>query len=419
MKGRLGGWQKLKILMVNKFLFPNGGSETYMFEVGKQLQKKGHEVQYFGMEHGNRVVGNRVNSYTPNMDFHTGKWNKIFYPFRIIYSRPARKKLSSVLNDFAPDVIHLNNFNFQLTPSIIYEIIKYGKKAGKRIKILYTAHDTQLVCPNHLMRIPSTGKLCQQCMRRGYLECVKNACIHGSKAKSFLAAVEAVLYKRLKVYQWIDCVICPSYFMEQQLLHRKEFQGKTKVLHNFIPEGHLGTAKKEKEDTNRKKEGYVLYFGRFSEEKGIGTLLEVCRQLPKIPFIFAGNGPLEGQVNEIENIKNVGFQEGEGLAKLIREAAFSLVPSECYENCPFSVMESIALGTPVIGSRIGGIPELIEEGGTGDLFGAGDAEELKNKVESLWNEPERLQAYAEECCKKGFYTVGSYCEKLLEVIGRL
>ena len=129
----------MKILMVNKFLFPNGGSETYMFEVGKQLQKKGHEVQYFGMEHGNRVVGNRVNSYTPNMDFHTGKWNKIFYPFRIIYSRPARKKLSSVLNDFAPDVIHLNNFNFQLTPSIIYEIIKYGKKAGKRIKILYTA----------------------------------------------------------------------------------------------------------------------------------------------------------------------------------------------------------------------------------------------------------------------------------------
>ena len=87
--------------------------------------------------------------------------------------------------------------------------------------------------------------------------------------------------------------------------------------------------------------------------------------------------------------------------------------------CNFSVMESIALGTPVIGSRIGGIPELIEEGRTGDLFCAGDAEELKNKVESLWNEPERLQAYAEGCCKKGFDTVGSYCEKLLEVIRRL
>lgn len=409
----------MKILMVNKFLFPNGGSETYLFGIGEELQKKGHEVQYFGMDHPDRVAGNRVGSYTPNMDFHTGKWNKIFYPFRIIYSRVARKKLRPVLDDFAPDVVHLNNFNFQLTPSIIYEIIKYGKKAGKRIKILYTAHDTQLVCPNHLMRIPSTGKLCQQCMERGYLECVKNACIHGSKAKSFLAAVEAELYQRLKVYQWIDCVICPSYFMEEQQLHRKEFQGKTEVLHNFIPEGHLGSARKEKEDVNRKKEGYVLYFGRFSEEKGIGTLLEVCRQLPKIPFIFAGNGPLEGQVNEIENIKNVGFQEGEGLAKLIREAAFSLVPSECYENCPFSVMESIALGTPVIGSRIGGIPELIEEGKTGGLFCAGNAEELKSQIESLWNETKRLKAYSEECLKKEFDTAGSYCEKLLEVIRRL
>ena len=128
---------------------------------------------------------------------------------------------------------------------------------------------------------------------------------------------------------------------------------------------------------------------------------------------------MEGEVNETGNVKNAGFQEGEELAKLIREAKFSVIPSECYENCPFSVMESIALGTPVIGSRIGGIPELIEEGRTGDLFCAGDAEELKNKVESRWNEPERLQAYAEGCCKKGFDTVGSYCEKLLEVIRRL
>lgn len=409
----------MKILMVNKFLFPNGGSETYMFEVGKELQKEGHEVQYFGMEHPDCAVGNRVGSYTPNMDFHTGKWDKIFYPFQIIYSHTARKKLNLVLNDFNPDVVHLNNFNFQLTPSIIYEIIKYGKKVGKRIKILYTAHDTQLVCPDHLMRIPATGELCQRCMEKGYFECVKNACIHGSKAKSFLAAVEATLYKCLNVYQYIDCVICPSCFMERQMLHRKEFYNKTKVIHNFIPEGHLGTIGIGQRKAEREREGYVLYFGRFSEEKGIKTLLKVCWELPQIPFIFAGSGPLEGQVDEAGNIKNVGFQEGEELAKLIREAQFSIIPSECYENCPFSVMESIALGTPVIGSRIGGIPELIEEGRTGDLFCTGDAGELKNKVASLWKEKERLQAYTEECCKKEFDTARSYCEKLLEVIGQL
>ena len=158
----------MKILMVNKFLFQNGGSETYIFELGKQLEREGHEVQFFGMEHPERIVGNRVNSYTPGMDFHTGKHSRIFYPLRIIYSKTARKKIRCVLEDFGPDVVHLNNFNFQLTPSIIYEIKKYEKSAGKRIKILYTAHDTQLVCPNHLMRIPATGELCQRCLSQGF-----------------------------------------------------------------------------------------------------------------------------------------------------------------------------------------------------------------------------------------------------------
>ena len=144
--------------MVNKFLYPNGGSETYIFKLGEQLVKEGHEVQYFGMEHEGRVVGNRVESYTSNMDFHTGKLQKLLYPFKIIYSTEARKKIRLVLDDFAPDVVHLNNINFQITPSIIYEIRSYEKKRKKQIKIVFTAHDYQWVCPNHMMMVPATGE---------------------------------------------------------------------------------------------------------------------------------------------------------------------------------------------------------------------------------------------------------------------
>lgn len=104
----------MKILMVNKFLYPNGGSETYMFTLGEQLTKMGHEVQYFGMEHEGRVVGNRVNAYTSDMNFHGGsKLAKLTYPLKTIYSGEARKKLRLVLEDFQPDVVHLNNFNYQ------------------------------------------------------------------------------------------------------------------------------------------------------------------------------------------------------------------------------------------------------------------------------------------------------------------
>lgn len=102
----------------------------------------------------------------------------------------------------------------------------------------------------------------------------------------------------------------------------------------------------------------VLYFGRFSEEKGIGTLIKVCKELPDVQFIFAGTGPLEEMMNGVKNIKNVGFQKGEVLEKLIREAQFSIYPSEWYENCPFSVMESQMYGTLVLGANIGGMGDV-------------------------------------------------------------
>ena len=92
----------MKILMVNKFLYPNGGSETYIFKLGEQLQKKGHEVQYFGMEHAGRIVGNRLECYTSDMNFHAGGVGKLLYPFRIIYSGEAKRKMRRVLEDFRP-----------------------------------------------------------------------------------------------------------------------------------------------------------------------------------------------------------------------------------------------------------------------------------------------------------------------------
>ena len=137
----------MKILMVNKFLYPNGGSETYIFKLGDYLKSQGHEVEYFGMEHEGRCVGNSVNAYTSDMDFHGGsKLAKLTYPIKTIYSKEARKKIRLVLDDFKPDVVHLNNFNYQLTPSVILEVVKWRKKANKKCRIVYTAHDYQLVC---------------------------------------------------------------------------------------------------------------------------------------------------------------------------------------------------------------------------------------------------------------------------------
>ena len=396
----------MKILMINKFLHPNGGSETYIFRLGDYLKSQGHEVQYFGMEHAGRCVGNRVNAYTSDMDFHGGsKLSKLTYPIKTIYSSEARKKLRLVLEDFRPDVCHLNNFNYQLTPSILLEIAKW-KREGHPCRVVYTAHDLQLVCPNHMCSNPNTGENCEKCLGGHFLNCMKGRCIHGSLAKSAVGTLEAVLWNGCGVYKNIDVIICCSEFLKTKMDTNPLFAGKTVAIHNFVD--RISYEKAEKKD-------YVLYFGRFSREKGIDTLIQVCKALPEIPFIFAGTGPLEEEIAGVPNIRNVGFQRGKALETLIREARFSVYPSEWYENCPFSVMESQMYGTPVLGANIGGIPELIEPDKTGELFESGNAAQLKEKIQALWENRELTDRYSENCADVRFDDVARYTEKLMKL----
>lgn len=341
------------------------------------------------------------------MDFHGGsKLSKLTYPIKTIYSKEARVQLRKVLDDFKPDVCHLNNFNHQLTPSIILEIVKWRKETGRDCKIIFTAHDYQLVCPNYMLNNPNTHQNCEKCLGGHFVNCMKGKCIHGSTAKSAIGMMEAEFWKRKGTYKYINTMICCSEFMKSKMDSNPLFATKTVAMHNFID-------KVDWKETEKKD--YVLYFGRFSQEKGIGTLIKVCKDLPDVQFIFAGTGPLEETVNGIKNIKNVGFQKGEALEKLIREARFSIYPSEWYENCPFSVMESQMYGTPVLGANIGGIPELIQVGKTGELFESGNAEDLKKKIEKLWGDKKLCAEYSANCKDINFDTIDEYYEKIMKV----
>lgn len=397
----------MKILMVNKFLYPNGGSETYIFKLGEYLVSQGHEVQFFGMEHEGRIVGNNVSAYTSSMDFHGGsKLEKMIYPLKTIYSVEARKQIRKVLDDFQPTVVHLNNFNYQLTPSIILEIVKWRNLKNRECRIVYTAHDGQLVCPNHLFRNPNTNELCEKCLGGHYINCLKGKCIHGSTVKSIVGAIEGFYWKLRGVYRYIDVIICPSDFLKTRLDTNRDLIGRTVTMRNFID---------KVEWKNVEKRDYVLYFGRYSEEKGINTLVAAIESIPDIPFVFAGAGPLEDKVNDLSNVKNVGFKTGEELDNLIREARFSLCPSEVHENCPFSVMESQERGTPVIGVRLGGVPELIEDCVNGRLFERKNSEELAIIIKELWHHPEIVEQYRSECKKLNRDGMPQYYKKIMKI----
>ena len=304
-------------------------------------------------------------------------------------------------------MVHLNNIQFHLTPSIIVETEKYRKAVGRAVKIIYTAHDYQLVCPSHGL-FDTNIHVCEKCLGGNYLHCLKTKCVKNSRIKSLLGMMDAYFWKWSKAYSYVDAIVCCSEFLKSKLDVQERFRNKTVALHNFV-------------DTvpqmDVQKGDYVLEFGHLSKDKGTLTLLEVARRTPEIKYIFAGFGAAETEIAKVPNAEYVGFKSGKELEMLIRKAKISVYPSEWYENCPFSVIESQMYGTPVVGSRMGGIPELVDEGRTGELFEAGNADELYEKIRVLLSDADILARYSKLCFEKVFETPDSYYEKLITIYG--
>lgn len=392
----------MKVLLINKFLYPKGGAETYTFALGKILEERGHMVQYFGLRNEKNIVGNNVDALVDDMDFSEGVAKNLKAPFRIIYNFQARREIRRILEDFKPNVVHLNNIQYHLTPSIILEINNWREKKNIDCKIIYTAHDYQLVCPSHGL-FDVNVKPCEKCLDGHYYHCVQTKCLKNSRAKSLLGTLDGYFWKYSKAYSYVDAFICCSQFLKEKLDTQPQFRGKTITLHNFRDIVPLnGIVKKD----------YILEFGKLCKDKGTDTLLEVAKRMPELQFKFAGYGPSSELMRGIPNVEYLGFKGGEELYRLIAEAAISVCPSEWYENCPFSVIESIALGTPVVGSRMGGIPELIDEGRTGELFEAANVEQLQEAIKKLYNKKE---SYSQNCHTVSYETSETYYSKLIKI----
>ena len=404
----------MKILMVNKFLYARGGAETYMLKVGAFLESLGHDVQYFGMYDAQNTVGNRIDEYTSNMDFHEKRLSRFLYPFRILYSREAYQKITKVLEDFNPDIVHFNNINFQLTPSIIDAVYK------KKIPMIMTVHDYQMICPNHSLYSIKDKKPCEKCIHGNVFHCMKGKCIHSSTTKSILGVIEYFLYRIRKNYKKIDLYICPSKFLESRLLlsRSKVYKGKTKVMCNYAKIPDLTEIEKI---SKIEKKDYVLFAGRLSKEKGVEVLAETAKLLPDIQFVVAGDGPDKKVLENIKNVHLKGFVSGNEFFRLIAEAKFEVVPSICYENCPISILEAQAMGTPVVTAGVGGMAELVEDGITGLHVKPMTAEALAETISQLLNNDEKLNELTENCIKKAdeIVTLENYTRELFETYTKI
>ncbi len=366
---------KVRVLVANKYFFRNGGSEGVMFEEREFVLRSGHQVIDFSMDDERNVESPYASHFVSRRDYRGGgALSRARAVLSMLHSPEAVRKIRILIDETRPDLVHCHNIYHQLTPSII------GAAKSRGVPVALTVHDFKPVCPVYLRL--RDGRCCSDCLDSDFSHVVKNRCAEGSLGKSAWLYAEAIVQRWLGSYESVDRLICPSRFMREAMLHRFRAD-RVALLYNGVdvnihppPVAYDG--------------GYVLYFGRLASEKGVETLLHAHALQPAAwPLIVAGTGPLAEELSaRYPDARFVGHLSGHSLEEALSRASVVVLPSQCYENCPLSVLEAMAHGKPVVGSRIGGIPELIADGETGLLFEAGDAVQLRERLDALMGSPQ-------------------------------
>lgn len=384
----------MNILLANKFYYRRGGDCIYMLNLEQLLKEHGHKVAVFAMDYPENIE-------TPWKQYFPQNMSKLMAFTRPFGSAEVKAKFNKLLDDFKPEIVHLNNIHTHLSP-IIAELAH-----NRGIKVVWTLHDYKLLCPRYDC-LRNGDDICELCFNEDKSSCKTYKCMKGSTLASLIGYKEATTWNRRRLEKCTDVFICPSKFMAQKMTQGGFNSKKLVSLCNFID------IDKCKKDTYE-KENYYCYVGRLSHEKGVKTLIKAAQKLP-YKLVIIGGGPLSDELkNETTNtnIEFVGYKQWDEIKEIVSKARFSVIPSEWYENNPLSVIEAQCLGTPVLGARIGGIPELIENNVTGMTFESRNVNDLTSKLEAMWQHTFDYKEIALTSQKR--YNSESYYQNILKI----
>ena len=362
----------MRVLLVNKFYYPRGGDCVVVLNTEKMLRENGADVQVFAMDYPQNLPSHYQDRFPSQVSFGGGMKKQWKALQRTLGMGDVKDCINAVLDDFKPDVVHLHNIHSYLSPVV-------GELAHKRgIRVVWTLHDYKLLCPRYDCLL--NGKPCEKCFSGSKFNVLTHKCMKGSLPASGVAWLEALKWNRSKLEQNTDAFICPSEFMASKMVTGGFTPEKVKVLNNFLDPVKLKQYRAF--DNNVPREDYYCFVGRLSAEKGIEDLLDVASRLPYRVKV-AGSGTLEPAMRikyaDCSNIEFLGMLDAPEVAQLLAHARFSVAPSQWYENNPLSVVESLCAGTPVAGSDMGGIPELIDSS-NGIVFKPFDKEALSTAI---------------------------------------
>nr|MDT0658531.1 glycosyltransferase [Micromonospora sp. DSM 115978] len=402
----------MRVLHVNKFLHRRGGAEGYLLDLADLQRAAGDEVGYFGMAHpDNEPDLPYAAHFPPYLELDpppAGLRRGVGAAARMVWSPASRRGLARVIADFRPDVLHLHNIYHQLSPSVLAA----ARVAG--VPCVLTLHDYKLACPSY--QLLDRGTVCHACVTAGPLMAARRRCKGGSLTASTLLAVESWLHRELRLYDPVQVFVSPSRFLAGVMRRAGVFPERLAVVNHFVDTGAV--------PVKQRPGGGVLYAGRLSTEKGVDVLIQAAAGLPAgVPVEVAGDGPAAPALRELAQrvapgrIRFHGRLDKPRLQALIRAAAVVAVPSRWHENQPMAVLEAYASGVPVVGTDLGGLPELITPGVDGEIVTADDPAALGAALRTLVADPDRaylMGRTARDRIERDF-TPGGHLDRLREL----
>jgi glycosyltransferase involved in cell wall biosynthesis len=400
------------VLLLNTYHYLRGGDCTHVFALADLLRSNGHEVRFFGMKHEQNLPCDDSTFWVEEIDFERLNRNKNVSGAarvlgRTIYSPESRRRLDHMLDSWTPDVAHVHNILGHLSPSVLDSLAK------RRIPIVWTLHDYRLLCPNtHFL---SGGHLCEECRGQRYHRCVANRCKKGSAAASMVAALEASVHSHLGIESKVSAFIAPSRFLRSKFIEFGFKEDKVRFIRNFLPDAPSPNAP----DPARP----AAYIGQLATWKGVETAISAMAELSDRRLTIVGDGPDRERLERLatsagvsDRVDFTGALDRAEVMRVLSESAFVVAPSLCYENCPYSVMEALAAGRPVIASDIGGLPELVVDGQNGLTVPPGDASAMAAAMARLFEDRELFDRLSSGAAQEaGHYGEDEYYRELMDV----
>jgi glycosyltransferase involved in cell wall biosynthesis len=363
-----------RLLNVNTYHYRRGGSDVVYLEHGAMLQSMGFDCGWFAMQHPKNEPTPWSEHFIDEIEFghDYSLAKKLVMAAKVVWSWEARDKLARLLDRFPADIAHLHCIYHHHSPAILPLLAERGVPA------VMTAHDLKIACPNYKMR--NAGGPCERCKDGSVLNVLRHRCVQDSFAASAVVAVESGLHRALGTWQrHLAAVVCPSRFFVDKFVEWGWPRERFVHVPNWVDADRF--------EPGFEPGGYALYFGRLILDKGLATMVRAAHAA-RLPLKLAGTGPDEAALKALAaelgaEVEFLGYRSGSQLHDVVRGARCVVLASELFENAPMMLLEAMALGKPVVGARIGGIPEVVIEGQTGWLFTSGRVEDLAERLASV------------------------------------